>query len=91
MMGSLAFMVEGYDHDPREFYAILGVRRFYSAFHAPWPHKLYFCDLDQDSLKTVIMCCLPRLTSVARDRPSKVGVQLDPMELLRLVAADFAR
>jgi len=89
MMGSLAFMVEGYDHDPREIYAIPEVRRFYAAFHAAWPYWLYFCNLDQDSLKTVIMCCLPSLTSVARDGRSTVGVELDPRELLRFVAADF--
>ena len=89
MMGGMAFMVEGYDQDPREIYAIPEVRRFYASFHAQWPYWLYFCDLNQDALKTMVMCCLPSLASVARSGRPLVGVTLDPMELLRFVAKDF--
>jgi len=89
MLGGMAFMVEGYDQDSREIYAIPEVRRFYAAFHAQWPYWLYFCDLNQDALKTMVMCCLPSLVSVARDGRKLVGVPLDPMTLLRFVADDF--
>ncbi len=89
MLGGMAFMVEGYDADPREIYAIPVVRRFSTAFHRAWPYWLYFCDLNQDSLKTMVMCCLPSLTSMARDNRKLVGVGLDPRELHRFVADDF--
>lgn len=89
MLGGMAFMVEGYDQDTRELYAIPEVRRFYSSFHAKWPFWLYFCDLNQDALKTMVMCCLPSFQSVARAGQRMVGVSLDPLELLRFVADDF--
>ena len=90
LMGGMAFMVEGYDFDSRELYAIPEVRRFYGAFHRAWPYWLYFCDLNQDSLKTMILCCLPSLTSLASDARSRVGVKVDPTELLQFIAEDFA-
>ena len=89
MLGGLMFAVDGYDRDTREIYAIPEVRRFYAAFHRAWPYWLYFCDLNQDALKTMVMCCLPRLTSVARDGRPQVGVELDPMDLLQFVANNF--
>jgi hypothetical protein len=89
MMGSIVFAVEAYDADSREIYAIPEVRKFYGAFHRAWPYWLYFCDLNQDSLKTMVLCCLPSLTAVARQGRPLVGVELDPLELLRWVAADF--
>lgn len=89
MLGSMAFAVEGYDADPREIYAIPAVRKFYGAFHRAWPYWLYFCDLNQDSLKTMVLCCLPSLGTVARHGRPIVGVGLNPLELLRWVAADF--
>ncbi len=89
MMGTLALTLDGYDHDPREIYAIPEVRKFYGNFHRTWPYWLYFCDLHQDNLKTMILCCLPSLTSVSRQGRPQVGVQVDPLELLRFIAADF--
>jgi len=89
MMGGFVFAVDGYNDDLREVYAVPEIRRFYAAFHKAWPYWLYFCDLNQDSLKTLVMCCLPSLAAVARAGTSRVGVQLDPMELLRFVAQDL--
>ena len=89
MMGGMAFMVEGYDQDPREIYGIPEVRRFYASLHAQWPYWLYFCDLNQDALKTMVMFCVPSLESVARSDRPVVGVTLNPIELLRFVANDF--
>ena len=59
MLGGQVFALDGYDHYAREIYAIPEVRRFYAAFHRAWPYWLYFCDLNQDALKTMVMCCLP--------------------------------
>jgi hypothetical protein len=59
--------------------------QFYGNLHRAWPYWLDFCDLRLENLKTMILCCLPSLTSVARQgRP-----QVDPFELLRSVTADF--
>ncbi len=89
MLGGFAFSVDGYNDDPREIYAIPEVWRFYAAFHKAWPYWLYFCDLNQDSLKTMVLCCLPSLAAVAQKGRPMVGVQLDPLELLHFVADDF--
>ncbi len=89
LLGGFAFAVDGYNDDSREIYAIPEVRKFYAAFHRAWPYWLYFCDLNQDSLKTMVMCCLPSLSAVSRQGRPLVGVELDPMELLRFVADDF--
>jgi hypothetical protein len=89
LLGGFAFAVDGYNDDSREIYAIPEVRTFYAAFHRAWPYWLYFCDLNQDSLKTMVMCCLPSLSAVSRQGRPLVGVELDPMELLRFVADDF--
>ena len=90
LLGGVVFTVDGYDDDSREVYAIPEVRQFYTAFHQAWPYWLYFCDLHQDRLKTMIMCCLPSLKAVAHNGRQNVGVELDPLELLRFVARDFA-
>jgi hypothetical protein len=37
----------------------------------------------------MILCCLPSLTSVARQGRPQVGVQVDPLELQRFIAAAF--
>jgi hypothetical protein len=37
----------------------------------------------------MVLCCLPSLAAVARQGRPLVGVELDPFELLRWVAADF--
>lgn len=72
-----------------KIYTIPKVRQFYSAFHPTWQYRLNFCDLNQDSLKTVAMCCLASFASVARDGRSLGDVSVEPMELFRFVANDF--
>jgi len=89
LMNGLCFVIEGYDHDPRELHAIPEVRRFYSAFHKAWPYWLYFCNLDQDSLKSMVFCCMSKLTALSRDGQQKAGVSLEPMEFATFIAADF--
>jgi hypothetical protein len=89
MMGSLVFCIEGYDHDEREIHAIPEVRRFYSAFHAAWPYWLYFCCLEMDTLKTMVMCCQPSLTALKVEGQPTVAVTCDPLGLLDFLKQDF--
>ena len=89
MMGAFEFCVAGYDDDPREIHSIPEVRRFYAAFHDAWPYWLYFCNLESDTLKTMVLCCLPNLTAVKVDGRATVGVHFDPLELVRFIGRDF--
>ncbi|MEI6605824.1 MAG: hypothetical protein WCP35_10975, partial [Verrucomicrobiota bacterium] len=55
MMGKFQFLVEGWDHDPQEIWAIPEVRKFYQTFHRVWPYcsMPYICN--------VMVCNLLRL------------------------------
>jgi hypothetical protein len=90
MMNCILCTVDGYDHDPREMYSIPEVRRFYSAFHESWPYWLYFCNLEQDGLKTMVTACLSTFTAVKVDGQPTVGVQYDTLQLLDFVSRDLA-
>ena len=91
MMGRMLFCIEGYDRDPREVYLIDEIRRFYREFHHTWPHWLYLCDLNQDALKTMTLCCLDSLTALKVDGHVNCFVEYDPLELVRFIAADLPR
>ena len=67
LLGLMVFCIEGYDVDPREIYLIDEVRRFYAAFHQAWPFWLFVCDLHQDTLKTMVLCCLNTFTAFKVD------------------------
>jgi len=90
LMNTLLFAIEGYDDDPRELHAIPEVRRFYSAFHAAWPYWLYFCNLDTEILRVMVLCCLPSLAALQVDGRPLVTVEFDRLELLQFLSADFA-
>jgi hypothetical protein len=90
MMNNMVFCVEGWDDDPRELHCIPEVRRFYSAFHEAWPHWLFFCNLDVDTLRAMTVCCLPSLTAIKVDGSPQVQVQSEPTELLEFLSRDFA-
>ena len=90
IMGSMVLCVEGYEDDPREIHSIPEVRRFYAAFHEAWPYWLYFCTLHEDSLKVLVFCCLKSFTAIQVDGQPKCTIELDPLELIRFIAADFA-
>ena len=89
MMNTFTFMVEGYDDDPRELHSIPEVRRFYTAFHEAWPYWLYFCYLDSDELRTMVLCCLPSIAAFKVDQQPLVQVEFDQLELLEFLRADF--
>jgi len=90
MMNSMVFCVEGYDDDPREIHTIPEVRRFYAAFHEAWPYWLYFGNLDQDELRTMVLCCLKSIIALKVDGQPNVAVEYDPVELLHFLRDDFA-
>jgi hypothetical protein len=90
MMNSFVFCIEGWDADPREIHVIPEVRRFYRAFHEAWPYWLYFCNLDVDTLRGMVACCMDSLTTLQADGQPTVGVEFDPVELLRFLSRDFA-
>jgi hypothetical protein len=88
-MNSFVFAIEGWDADPREIHTIPEVRRFYSAFHEAWPFWLYFCNLDVDTLKTIVACCLPSITAMKVDGQPAVTVDFEPIKLLQFLSRDF--
>ena len=90
MMNTMVFCVGGYDDDPREIHGIAEVRRFYPAFHEAWPYWFFFCNLDQDGLKTMVAACLSSFTALKVDGQPTVNVQCDPQEVLRFISLDFA-
>ena len=90
MMNSIVFCVDGYDDDPREIHSISEVRRFYAAFHEAWPYWLYFCILQEDGLRMMVMSCLTSLTAIKIDGQPSVAVQFDPVELVRFIGHDIA-
>jgi hypothetical protein len=89
MMNTLTFMIEGFDDDPREVHSIPAIRCFYAAFHKAWPYWLYFCNLDSEELKMMVLCCLPSISAVKVDQQPEVSVEYHKMELLQFISADF--
>jgi hypothetical protein len=90
MVNTLTFMIEGFDDDPREVHSIPAIRCFYAAFHKAWPYWLYFCNLDSEELKMMVLCCLPSISAVKVDQQPEVSVEYHRMELLQFISADFA-
>jgi hypothetical protein len=89
MMGTLMFVIEGYDDDPREIHSIPEIRRFYTAFHEAWPYWLYFCNLETEALRMMVLCCLPSLAAIKVDGRPNVTVNYDRLELLHFIGNDF--
>lgn len=89
MMNTLMFVIEGFDDDPREIHSIPEVRRFYAAFREAWPYWLYFCNLDTEELRIMVLCCLPSIVAMKVDEKPNVAVEFDRLELLEFLRADF--
>ena len=89
LKNSMVFCIQGWDGDPREIHDIPEIRRFYRAFHEAWPYWLYFCNLDVDTLRTMIMCCMDSIVSLKVDGQPQVGVEHDRLELLHFLSGDF--
>ena len=90
MMGKFQFLVEGWDDDPQEVYAIPEVRTFYQFFHRAWPYWFFFCDLRTETLTMMTMCLLPNLQSFKRLGQPQAAVEYEPLDLLRFIERNFA-
>ena len=89
MMNSLALMIQGYDDDPREIYAIPEVRTFYQQLWQRWPYWLYFCNLDTENLMMMVMCCLDSLDALKVQGQPQVQVQINPLEVVQFISGGF--
>ena len=89
MMNSIVFGIEGYDDDPREIHSIPEIRRFYTAFHEAWPYWLYFCNLEVDVLRAMVLSCLSSITAMKVDGQPNVKVDYDRVELVHFIGKDF--
>jgi hypothetical protein len=89
MMNSMVFCIEGWDDDPREIHGVPEIRRFYGAFHAAWPFWLYFCNLEVDTLRTMVMCCMDSIASIKVDGQPNVGVECDPLNMIHFIRDDL--
>ena len=89
MMNSLALMIEGYDHDPREIYAIPEVRTFYQQLWRRWPYWLYFCNLDTENLMMMVMCCLDSLDALKVKGQEQVKVTISPLAVVQFISDGF--
>src|SRR5262245_41312282 len=66
------FCVEGWDDDRREIHTVPETRQCYSTFHDAWTYWLYFCNLDDDTLKVMAMCCLSSVNTMQVDGRTQV-------------------
>ena len=89
MMNSVALMIDGYNHDPREIYAIPEVRTFYQQLWQRWPYWLYFCNLDTENLMMMVMCCLDSLDALKIQGQPQVQVQINPLEVVQFISGGF--
>ena len=89
MMNSLALMIEGYDDDPREIYAIPEVRTFYQQLWRRWPYWLYFCNLDTENLMMMVMCCLDSLDALKVKGQEQVKVTISPLAVVQFISDGF--
>jgi hypothetical protein len=86
LMNRFVFCVEGFDDDPREIHFIPQIRAFYRKFEDAWPFWFFHCNLDNDTLRSMTLCCLNSLTGISRDGSPFSGVEYDPLELAKFVA-----
>lgn len=89
MMNSVALMIDGYNHDPREIYAIPEVRAFYKQLWEVWPYWLYFCNLDTENLMIMVMCCLDSLDALKVKGQSQVKVSISPLDVVQFISGGF--
>lgn len=89
MQGRVFFCFSGYDTHPEELYAIEKVRTWIREWHQKWPYWLHFCTIQSDSIKILYLARLESLSSSNRKGSSVCEVQLDLVELIRLVMADL--
>jgi len=89
MMGTFQFLIEGWDDDPQELYAIPEIRKFYQHFHRVWPYWFFFCELDTKTLTLMALCLLPNLNGFKRLGNPSAAVSYDPLDLIPFIQKNF--
>jgi hypothetical protein len=89
MMGTFQFLVDGWNDDPQELYAIQEIRKFYQHFYSAWPYWFFFCDLHTETLTMMTFCLLPNLKGFKRVGEPKAAVEYDPMDLINFITKNF--
>ncbi len=89
MMNKFQFMVDGWNDDPQELYAIPEIRKFYQHFHNVWPYWFFFCDLRTETLQMMTLCLLPNLSGYKRAGEPLAKVEYDPMDLIHFIQKNF--
>ena len=90
MMGKFQFLVDGWNDDPQELYAIPEIRKFYQQFYSAWPNWFFFCDLHTETLQMMTFCLLPNIKGFKRLGAPKAAVEYDPMDLIGFIQKNFA-
>lgn len=89
MMGKFQFVVDGWNDDPQEIYAIPEIRKFYQHLHHVWPYWFFFCDLNTETLTMMTMCLLPNLQGYKRLGEPNAAVEYNPMDLINFIKKNF--
>lgn len=82
-------MVEDYNDDPREVYAVPESRAFYQILCERWPYWLYFFNLESEDLMMMTICCLDSMDALKVKGREQVQVSLDPLEVVRFISGGF--
>jgi hypothetical protein len=91
MMNSFVFGIEGTESAPGEMHLVPEIRRFFCTFHRKWPYWLHFCNLDEDTLWAMTMCCLPKVNTWQVSGRTTVAVTGDAIDLLTFITRDLTR
>jgi hypothetical protein len=89
MMNKFQFVVDGWNDDPNELYAIPEIRKFYQHFQNVWPYWFFFCDLHTETLQMMILCLLPNLQGFKRLGEPNAAVEYEPMDLINFIIQNF--
>jgi hypothetical protein len=81
LFNRVVFVLDGYNHDPRELQEIPRVRQFCASFGQAWPCWLFACNLEPPNLQALTLSCLFPLMLIRRDGGSLLRVQYAPQEL----------
>ena len=86
-MNMMTLMIDGYNDDPREIFAIPEVRNFYQQLWKRWPYWLFFCDLGSDNLMMMVMSCVESLDAIKLEGQSQFKVTTTPSEIVNFIKA----
>ena len=89
LFGRVHFMLGGYDCHPDELYVIPEVRRFTRQLHEQWPYWLYFCSLDDQSLKAFYVSLLDSVECIRLGDSGICHARFNIGELVEFLVADL--